>query len=167
MLIALFTILKGFQDAGRPGCYDLPLGRFEQWSAAVSAPIRWLGYSNPVDSQDKLREQDPESDNLELFLSLWFKAYSNKWLTAGQLIEGVAHGDIISIDQDISNPLREAFQEIAPDGRGGVKHQGLGLYLRNNAGRIAAGYKLEPKIRTGQKSKNSRQYRVIKVKVKA
>lgn len=163
LLIALFTILKGFQDAGHPGRCDAPLGRFEQWSAAVSAPIRWLGYPDPVDSQEKLREQDPESDKLELFLSLWFSAYSDKWVTAGLLIDGIEQVNITSIDQDVANPLREAFQEIAPDGRGGVKRQLLGWYLRHNSGRIAAGYKLEPKSRAGKKSKNARQYRVVKL----
>ena len=83
LLTALFTILRGYQLAGSPGQHDSPLGRFEPWSATVAAPLRWLGFPDPVDSQKRLRDQDPESDQLELLLSAWFAEHGSTWLTAG------------------------------------------------------------------------------------
>ena len=60
LLAALFTILKGYRQAGKPGMIERLLGRFEPWSMTVAAPLRWLGYPDPTDSQARLREADPE-----------------------------------------------------------------------------------------------------------
>ena len=49
LLTALFTILKGYQQAGYPDAHANPLGRFEQWCAAVCGPIRWMGYPQSVE----------------------------------------------------------------------------------------------------------------------
>jgi hypothetical protein len=65
LLAALFAILKkGYRQARRPGHRDQLLGRFEPWSMAVAAPIRWLGYPDPTDSQARLREADPEAESV-------------------------------------------------------------------------------------------------------
>lgn len=163
LLTAAFTILKAYQVAGSPGCSDNPLGRFEQWSAAVCGPIRWMGYPDPVKSQERLREQDPEADRLELLLSAWYDSFQDTWKTAGELIEAPIQAEITHLGQDISSPLKEALLEVASDGRNQISRNLLGWYLRRNAGRIADGYRLEPRPRAGKKSKNSKQYRVKKL----
>lgn len=162
LLTALFTILKGFQDAGRPGQNKHLLGRFEAWSAAVAAPIRWLGLPDPVDSQERLRDQDPEGDKLELFLAAWHGVHGEKWLTAGELTDALANGSI-SGSQRSGNSLHESILDIASDSRGYPSNKLLGWYLRHNNGRIAAGYRLEQKPRSSTKSKHAKQYRVTKL----
>ncbi len=164
LLTALFTILKAYHQAGSPGCQEDLLGRFEQWSAAVCCPIRWLGFPDPLKSQESLRAQDPEAEKLELLLSAWHDRVGEGWKTAGNIIDASAETfDSIPTTATQPSTLREALVEAAPDNRGFVNGKRLGWYLRQNTGRIAGGYKLERKPRTSEASKNAQRYRVVEL----
>lgn len=160
LLAALFTILKGYQQAGEPGKHERLLGRFEPWSKAVAAPLRWLGYPDPTESQARLREADPEADKLELFLAAWFDLRGGQWTTAAELIsEAEPANDFSTARSDKRAPLHEALLEVANDGRGRVNRKALGWYLRHYEGRIAGGLRLTKKPRLGN-TKAAHQYRV-------
>ena len=160
LLAALFTILKGYQQANRPGRHERLLGRFEPWSMAVAAPIRWLGYPDPTDSQARLREADPEADKLELFLAAWFDLRNNQWTTAAELLtEAEPGGDFSTARSDKRAALHEALLEVANDGRGRINRKALGWYLRHFEGRIAGGLRLMKKPRLGN-TKVAHQYRI-------
>ncbi|WPL15575.1 hypothetical protein Thiowin_00476 [Thiorhodovibrio winogradskyi] len=163
LLTALFTILKGYQQAGRPRIGERLLGRFEPWSMAVAAPIRWLGYPDPTDSQARLREADPEADKLELLLSTWFDLNGGQWITAAELIQAAEPAnDFSTVRTDKRDALREALLDIANDGRGRINRKALGWYLRHFEGRIAGGLRLVKKQRPGN-TKVAHQYRVAEV----
>ncbi|MBK6510934.1 MAG: hypothetical protein IPG06_16805 [Haliea sp.] len=102
-----------------------------------------------------------------MLLTAWWAAHKNTWMTAGKLIDTPTGGPIHSINQAISDPVHEALLEVAADNRNQISRNLLGWYLRRNAGRIAGGYKLEPKNRTGEKSRASREYRVVKISTTA
>lgn len=160
LLAALFTILKGYQQAGRPGCGERLLGRFEPWSMAVAAPIRWLGYPDPTDSQARLREADPEADKLELFLAGWFDLRNSQWTTAAELLgDAEPANDFSAVRNDKRAALAEALLEVANDGRGRINRKALGWYLRHFEGRIAGGLRLMKKNRHGSQ-KHAHEYRV-------
>jgi hypothetical protein len=162
LLTALFTILRAYQQAGSPGNRDRLLGRFEEWSAAVCAPIRWLGLPDPLDSQERLREQDPEKDRLEILLGAWFDLLGTRWVSVSELMEQSVedHADK-SINDHSRAALWEALIEAAPDGRGSVNRNKLGWYLKHFTGRVACDLKLEAKPRTSERSKRAREYRVV------
>ncbi len=162
-LPALFAILKGYRQAQRPGQHERLLGRFEPWSMAVAAPLRWLGYPDPTDSQARLREADPEAERLELFLASWFDLRGATWTTAAELIQEAESGDDFSAARkDKRAALTEALLEVANDGRGRINRKALGWYLRHFEGRIAGGLRLMKKDRHGAQ-KHAHQYRVVEV----
>lgn len=163
LLAALFTILKGYQQAGRPGVHERLLGRFEPWSMSVAAPIRWLGYPDPTDSQARLREADPEADRLELFLTAWFDLRGGTWTTAAELIQEAEPGGDFSAARKVKRAaLYEATLDVANDGRGRINRKALGWYLRHFEGRIAGGLRLEKKPRLGN-TKVAHQYRITRL----
>ena len=138
------------------------LGRFEAWTAAVCGPIRWLGYPDPLESQQRLREQDPEADKLEMLLSAWHDQRGGTWTTVAELIESaIGSGDSYTSNGDLAPGLYGTLIEVASDGHERLNRNMLGWYLRHFTGRIAGGYRLDKKPRTSRKSKNPQQYRVI------
>jgi len=163
LLTALFTILKGYQQAGYPDAHANPLGRFEQWCTAVCGPIRWMGYTDPLESQERLRAQDPEAEKLELLLSAWYDLAGNDWKTAAGIIEATEEGFNAQPTAIQRSMLRDGLVEAAPDGRGNIARLKLGWFLRHFTGRIAGGYRLEKKSKGGSKSKKPQQYRVVEL----
>jgi putative DNA primase/helicase len=162
LLAALFAILKGYQQAQRPGQNERLLGRFEPWSIAVAAPIRWLGYPDPTDSQARLREADPEAERLEQFFAAWFDVRGETWTTAAELIREAEPGDDSTARKNKRAALTEALLEVANDGRGRINRKALGWYLRHFEGRIAGGLRLMKKVRYGA-HKHAHQYQVVQV----
>jgi hypothetical protein len=163
LLEALFMILKAYQQAGSPGSRENPLGRFEPWCAAVCGPIRWLGYPDPLESQERLRELDPEAEKLGLLLSAWQGLHGNNWKTVGDLTNTVdlSNFDLKKIKKQ--DALESALKEVAADSRGKIDGKRTGWYLRQSDGRIVDGLKLERKPRGPSKSKAAQQYRVIPI----
>ncbi|MFE8032027.1 hypothetical protein [Thiohalocapsa marina] len=160
LLGALFTILKAYQQAGRPGATEHALGRFEPWSAAVAAPIRWLGYPCPTETQERLREQDPEAEKLAILLEAWDALKPAAWITAAELMaEADWHDDFNQGTQTKRRALLEALLEVAGDGRGNINQRALGWCLRHLEGRIANGLRFVKKPRRGSQ-KHVQQYRV-------
>jgi hypothetical protein len=161
LLTALYTIMSAFQQAGSPGRDENMLGRFEAWSSAVCAPIRWLGYPDPLSSQERLRDEDPESDRLQVVLSNWWAVFGDSWTTASGLISLSENTFGPNKDTHRAN-LIEALSEICTDGRGNMNQKTLGWFLRRFTGRVLNGYKLEKKPRDS-KSKHAHQYRVVQL----
>lgn len=165
LLGALFTILKGYQQAGRPEIHERLLGRFESWSRAVAAPIRWLGLPDPTETQELLRENDPEAEKLQALLEAWWALIGDRWLNVGELIDEANQmndfGQIHHQNNQKHQDLREALLDIAFD-KGNINRKVLGWFLRHFEGRIAGRLQLVKKERTGEKTKNAHQYRVTR-----
>ena len=56
-LTALLTIHRAFIVAGCPRTNVPPLGSFNEWESWVRAPLLWLGLADPVETQERLREE--------------------------------------------------------------------------------------------------------------
>ena len=139
------------------------MGRFEGWCGAVCGPIRWLGYPDPLETQERLRAQDPEAEKLELLLSAWFELVGDDWQTVGSIIEATSEGFKYNSTADQRSLLLDGLTEAAPDGRGKINSRRLGWYLKHFIGRVVGGYRVEKKPKSGTKSKNAQQYRVAEV----
>ena len=122
-----------------------------------------MGYPDPLESQERLRAQDPEAEKLELLLSAWYDLIGNAWNTGAGIIAATEEGFNSTATSDQRSSLREGLVEAAPDGRGSINRMKLGWFLRHFTGRIAGGYRLEKRARTGKKSKNAQQYRVTEL----
>ncbi|MDP2073347.1 hypothetical protein [Hydrogenophaga sp.] len=60
ILSAVYTLLRAHAQAGFPSEGEKTLGNFEAWTRRVAHCLVWLGLENPVRSQERLREDDPE-----------------------------------------------------------------------------------------------------------
>ena len=147
-LSALYTILRAYQLAGEPEKDGPTLGRFEAWSRAVVAPIRWLGWPDPVKSQDRLRADDPETLKLAALLLAWHGVFADETVTVAALIEAATNQDRVfgnpprSVAREDQSALREALEDIAGDRPGQINRRKLGWYLRHFHGRVYDGLAL-------------------------
>ncbi|MGC5883600.1 PriCT-2 domain-containing protein [Ralstonia pseudosolanacearum] len=85
ILSAVYTMLRAHALAGYPSNGEKSLGNFEAWSSRVAHCLVWLGMVNPVRSQERLREDDPDVQNrMTLMRALmdWQEAclnYAQSW----------------------------------------------------------------------------------------
>ena len=80
-------MLAGYlQQNQRP---DLkPFGSFESWSNTVRACIKWLGFDDPVISNQELRKEgDPQTEGIANLLRLLYETFGDDEFTSGELLE--------------------------------------------------------------------------------
>lgn len=142
LLSALYTVLRAYRQAGEPEANGKLLGRFEEWSRSVAAPIRWLGWPDPTDSQERLRADDPEAQKLNALLLAWFDVFGKRVIGVADLIE-VATAEFLpqGVTAEARFSLREALEDIAGE-RGSFNKRALGRYMKRFSGRVACGLKI-------------------------
>lgn len=91
LLTAAFTILIGYEQAGRPKVEARALGSYEAWSERIQAPIVWAGMADPVLTQDELRDQaDAEGEQLGPLIDAWFDMYGEQTNTVASVLRDIA-----------------------------------------------------------------------------
>jgi hypothetical protein len=159
LLSALFTILRAYRVAGEPGRTGPTLGRFEEWSRAVCAPIRWLGYPDPTQSQEELRSDDPETQRLNTLLESWESMIGDRQVTLQELISPTTDTGAEELTDREKCQRRSRLQEALEDVAGGrgvaINTKTLSWYLRKNEGRVCGG-----RVLLRDKSSTRVQYRV-------
>lgn len=85
-LSSALTILRAYHVAGRPNP-PKPLGSFVEWSNWVRGAIIWLGYADPVSSQEAVREVDPIRAAVAAVLGQWDQHIGDKRVTTSQVIQ--------------------------------------------------------------------------------
>ncbi|MFS0738187.1 hypothetical protein ABC347_14180 [Sphingomonas sp. 1P06PA] len=136
---AALTAVRAYIAAGCPD--ELPaLASFEAWSRIVRSALVWLGRSDPVDTMDKARADDPVMSSLKAVLSTIYQAIGNSPRTTGAMKE------VAELLNPLGNPingeLRQALVEVADDRRGGIDPKRLGHYFGRHQGRIVDGFKV-------------------------
>ena len=163
LLSALYTILRAYRQADEPERDGPLLGRFEDWSRMVAAPIRWLGLPDPIDSQERLREDDPETRAHGALLLAWEGALGDRWVTVAELILDRDPGGYHGPDTEESrkkNALKEALEAVADNnGNGKVNRRVLGWYLTRFASRVCE----DRMIEKDTTRKDRARYRVIRL----
>lgn len=146
-LVAALTILRAYQVAGRP--YDTPsFGSFETWSSWVRGALLWLGQTDPVDTVDVVRAQDPRLDISTAILSQWNFHLATKTVTVREIIEcateqlTVSNGSSHYPKPEFARPdFREALLVAAGDG-GVINSRRLGSWIGRNHGRRMGGLRI-------------------------
>jgi hypothetical protein len=110
ILSAAFTMLRAHALAGFPDGGEKPLGSFEQWSRRVAHCLVWLGLPNPVQSQQRLRDEDPQVlGRTALFRAL----YDWQQTLTGEQRNGWTLRDV---KQAFDETLEETIAEVLPKG---------------------------------------------------
>lgn len=124
---AALTMLRAHHVAGRP-CHLKPIGSFSAWSGWVRAAVVWLGYADPVASQEAVREVDPRSAELAAVLGQWNEWIGDRAVTSSELIDTAAP----------RAEFREALLAVAGQA-GAINTKRLGMWIKANSDRITAG----------------------------
>jgi len=153
LLVAALTVLRWHLANGCPPA-AAPLGSFERWSSVVRDCLIHLGESDPVVSQEGLREvADPALLALKRLVTTW----------AGELGGGeLSAADLVKRAQDVGGAkFAEALREYCPPRRGeSFPTAGqLGSRLRKVADRVVDGLRVVNRGRV----KNVTQWAVERV----
>ncbi len=110
-LSAAFTILLGYEQAGRPKVKREPIGSYDAWSNRVQAAMVWAGLPDPVVTQHELREQaDSESEQLGPLLTAWFDMFGDAPMTLKEAMTR-ASDESDKTNYGTANPRAVAFME--------------------------------------------------------
>jgi hypothetical protein len=84
-IAAALTITRAYLIAGCPGLLP-PLASFDGWSRAVRSPLVWLDYTDPVETMEAARADDPSRANLRALFAAWRNVIGlNKPKTVGEI----------------------------------------------------------------------------------
>jgi putative DNA primase/helicase len=65
---ACLTIVRAYFIAGRPEVTEMPMNSFGMWSDTVRSALIWLGCSDPCETIETARDNDPELQQLTQFI---------------------------------------------------------------------------------------------------
>lgn len=146
-IAAVLTIVRSYMITGCPNrC--APLASFEDWSQLIRSSLVWLGRTDPVETMETARADDPTRTNLRAIVSAWLVVNeTNKPMTTGDL------KDIACSTLDKDMMLNKAISVVATaPGRSEIDPKRLGNWLSRNKGRIIDGLKIK-----GEKDKHTKQ----------
>lgn len=142
---AALTVVRAYIVAGRPSVVA-PLHSFEEWSNTVRSALIWLGHSDPVETMETARRDDPTLQAMEAV----FAAFREAIGIGGQNAKSVAQivdlaGEMeLGPESQLKFPgLREALLQVAGRRGGFIDNRELGKWLGRHKGRIAKGVRLE------------------------
>jgi hypothetical protein len=148
-LVAALTALRAFHVAGRPKQTE-PLGSFGDWSSWVRDTLIWLGQSDPVETLEAVRSQDPQLDALTAVLTQWARVIGPSRVSAQDVIEHATRtATPVSASLSVkplfvSSEFREALLHVAGDG-GNINSRRLSRWITANENRIVDGVSMIPK----------------------
>ncbi len=145
LVAAAHTIVRAYLCAGSPGIKITPFGSFESWNRTVRAALVWLGMPDPVTSQQRLRDGDPEREAVMAFFEAWHATFVDEAATVQQAISATeTHPD-----------LKDALATIGM--RNGALNAGaIGAWMRSHLDTRCGGFVL----RHGPGKKTPRRWRV-------
>lgn len=141
LIRAALTIPLAYLAAGAPAIEGLhPLGGFEAWDRMVRRPLVWLGLPDPLKASEGLREQDPDLEAMRLLFSAWRQAFSDKPVTAAEVVAAGMATQLMSSDRTHPD-LYEGLQLVCAEK---PNTRRLGYWLRAHRDRIVDGLQMKP-----------------------
>lgn len=144
------TIVRAFILAVSRGEAKMlqPFNGFEGWSAYVRSPIVWLGYPDPLLTQERIQQNDPERARRSRIFAAWAALTGGQPMTIKDAIESAWRPATNSWATDAPNyPTIQTLIEDVPR-RPGSKpdvdavKRALGSYFSKTADYVADGLKL-------------------------
>jgi putative DNA primase/helicase len=114
-IAAALTIVRAYMVAGRPGLLPGIGDPFSQWSDNVRSPLVWLGKTDPVETMDEARRNDPNRQTRVAMLQAIFNAYHGKPRTAAQMVKDAKAGMLIPPDGKLLDGVVSKLAETLRD----------------------------------------------------
>jgi hypothetical protein len=135
---ACLAIVRAYIIAGCPDRLS-PIASFEDWSGAVRSALVWLGCSDPADSMEQARDDDPELAELREVMTAWRGALGTREaFTVKELADTAEARTKTQIGEptEFAHPeWRDCLSRLAGE-RGVINTKRLGRWLMNREGRI-------------------------------
>jgi putative DNA primase/helicase len=142
-IAAILTIARAYLAAG---CPELrPLASFAEWTKLVRCPLIWLGRTDPWETNEKVRSDDPTRNELRAVMAAWRDLVGlNIEMTAGDLKDHA----LSSIPGNTDLKFHKAITAVAPmRGRPNeVDALRFGRWLSRNKDRVVNFIEAEYKI---------------------
>jgi putative DNA primase/helicase len=144
---AALIVVLAYRAAGMPDRLPIAIDPFLEWSDNIRSALVWLGYIDPMQTMEAVRENDPRRQaRLALFQAM-FNAYADAPQTAAKMIKDAKAEFIKSQGQDL---LDCTFSDAAENLRSAIidytdnrlDPQYLGTKLRTDNGKIVGGLRL-------------------------
>lgn len=129
------SIIRAWQNAGRPTAELSSIATFETWSATCRQPLVWLGECDPAGSLIAQVRHDPEAEPLGDFMAAWRDLLGEKPVTLRMLVD--------KAESQARGELMQAIMELPVIDRGTINRSKLGWYLKRNAYRIIDDMQIE------------------------
>jgi putative DNA primase/helicase len=135
LIAAAMTILRAYVTAGAPDQGLKPWGGFDEWSAAVRAPLAWLGMPDPCNTRRHVIQDDPDREHAAAILSSWHSAFGDKAVLIANVIERA--GSDASLNSAL---LSVAASKSHPDQ---LDPRRLAWWCREWRGRVVENFRLD------------------------
>lgn len=133
LLSDVYTILRGWQQAGRPRAKLPVMGAYTAWSDIVRQAMVWAGLTDPYAGIAHFAEGHDDKRGIAVaLLSAWYTRYGPMEMTLGTI------GKNVTAEKEPE--MWEACQPWVKDGK--VNITSLGTYLGKHKGGIYGGYKV-------------------------
>lgn len=124
---AALTILRAYHVAGRPGRPG-PFGGFASWSDLVRGALCWLDLTDPCDTRQAVKADDPARTSTAALLRAWIETFGPTPVTTREVLDRA---------ERVSN-LRHALDEAIGSTRGN-----LGMWCRSARDGVYGGFTLK------------------------
>ena len=150
LLAAAYVLLRAHAAAGRPQ-FGIPFGGYADWDRVVRSALVWAGAPDPYAGVAPFAEAaDERHGRSAALLELWYGAFRDEPIFLADLPQRFSsgrHGELCTF-----------LKEFGKTGE--LDMHRVGLQLRNQAGRIYDGLRLE---RCSEKRHGARAWRVCRV----
>ena len=152
LVASALTVCRAYIAAGRPDVGKKPLGSFTEWSRLVRDPLVWLGESDPVLTQDAMREaDDPSLEAWAQVLANWYELYPGEERNMKRVLTQISE----AMPGTPEERLMEAFSVLVSDR---VTARSMARVAKRYGGRIVQGMRMEAS--SGRK-RAGKTYRVL------
>jgi hypothetical protein len=134
-VMAAFTIILAWRDAGCPRANVPSIVTYGgAWADHCRYPLIWLGRADPATRLIEQVRHDPDSDALQGLMTEWHRTFGSTPATLRRAIQdSTQHIGLLAALHDL--PVLERD--------GSINRTKLGYFLKRNAGRIVAGYRIQ------------------------
>jgi putative DNA primase/helicase len=142
---AALIVVLAYRAAGMPNRLPNIGDPFAEWSDNVRSALVWLGYADPVQTMEAVRENDPRRQARMALFQAIFNAYGSEPQIAAKMIDDAKSGTIKQprlADRSYSGAADDLKSAIVDYTDNRLDAQYLGTKLRNDNGKIVAGLRL-------------------------